>query len=193
MIATTLTAPFTVPLQVSFFAALMLGLPFYLYHLWAFIAPALYQGEKKLLFPLVALSLFLFVVGIVFAYMVFLPLAFKFLLTLVPGSVTVMTDMGAYLDFVLKFFLAFGVSFQVPVVVVLVLKSGVISRKTLTQKRPYVIVAAFTLGMLLTPPDVLSQILLAIPLWGLFELGLLLSKLKFFGVTNERYENDFHG
>jgi sec-independent protein translocase protein TatC len=176
IIATTITAPFIVPMQISFLCALVFGMPYYLYQLWAFITPALYDNERKNIFPVFFFSFGLFLTGFLFAYFIFLPLAFKFLVSMAPASVQIMPDMSAYLDFVSRFLFAFGLSFQTPIVILMLINSGITSIETLSKKRPYIIIMAFVIGMLLTPPDVISQIVLALPLWGLFELALLLAR-----------------
>lgn len=177
MIATEVASPFLTPFKLALTTAIMLAMPILLYQLWSFIAPGLYQHEKRIVFPLMFASTALFVLGIVFAYFVVFPLVFGFLTQSAPQGVAVMTDISSYLDFVLKLFFAFGLSFQVPIATFLLILSGISTRQSLTEKRPYVIVGAFVIGMLLTPPDVFSQILLAVPICLLFELGLLASRL----------------
>jgi sec-independent protein translocase protein TatC len=151
-------------------------MPVVLYHLWAFVAPGLYRHERKLVYPLMVTSTLLFYLGIAFAYYVVFPLMFGFFTATAPEGVAIMTDISKYLDFVLKIFFAFGVAFEVPIATILVVWAGFTTPQALAAKRPYVIVGAFVLGMLLTPPDVISQTLLALPMWALFELGLLFSK-----------------
>jgi|SRR5690554_5299421 len=177
MIATEVASPFLAPFKLTLTTAIMFAMPILLYQLWAFIAPGLYQHEKRIAFPLMFASTALFILGILFAYFVVFPLVFGFLTQAAPEGVAVMTDISSYLDFVLKLFFAFGLSFQVPIATFLLIWSGVSSRQSLVEKRPYVIVGAFVVGMLLTPPDVFSQILLAVPICLLFELGLLASRL----------------
>lgn len=177
MIATEVASPFLTPFKLALTTAIMLAMPILLYQLWAFIAPGLYQHEKRIIFPLMFASTTLFVLGIVFAYFVVFPLFFGFLTQSAPQGVAVMTDISSYLDFVLKLFFAFGLSFQVPIATFLLIWSGASSRQSLAEKRSYVIVGAFVIGMLLTPPDVFSQILLAVPICLLFELGLQASRL----------------
>lgn len=177
MIATEVASPFLTPFKLALTTAVMLAMPILLYQLWSFIAPGLYQHEKRIVFPLMFASTALFVLGIVFAYFVVFPLVFGFFTQSAPQGVAVMTDISSYLDFVLKLFFAFGLSFQVPIATFLLILSGISTRQSLTEKRPYVIVGAFVIGMLLTPPDVFSQILLAVPICLLFELGLLASRL----------------
>jgi sec-independent protein translocase protein TatC len=176
MIATDVAAPFFAPFKLTFIVAICLAIPYVLWQIWQFIAPALYSREKKLMAPLVFSSTLLFYAGIAFAYFVVFPIIFAFFTSVAPEGVTIATDISSYLDFVLKLFFAFGLSFEIPIVVLLLIWSGSVSRETMIEKRPYVIVGAFILGMLLTPPDVLSQTLLAIPMWLLFEAGLWLSR-----------------
>ncbi|MDF2867236.1 MAG: twin-arginine protein translocation system subunit TatC [Gammaproteobacteria bacterium] len=176
LIATHIAAPFFVPLKFVAFLALFLTVPGLLYHLWAFTAPALYQHERRWLWLLLVASSGLFYLGIAFAFFVVFPLMFKFFVMIAPQGVVVMPDMASYLDFALKLFFAFGIAFQVPVLTVMSIKLGWVTAEQLEQKRPYIIVLAFVLGMLLTPPDVLSQVLLALPMWGLFEIGLVICK-----------------
>lgn len=176
LIATGVAAPFITPFKLTFFCSLFAAIPVLLYHFWAFISPGLYKKEQRLVFPLLFSSSLLFYAGMAFAYFVVFPLVFGFFTSIAPTHVTVMPDMTQYLDFTLKLFFAFGAAFEVPIATVLLIWTGAISRQALAAKRPYVIVAAFVLGMLLTPPDVISQVLLAIPIWLLFELGLLFSR-----------------
>jgi sec-independent protein translocase protein TatC len=152
------------------------AIPFVLYQIWAFIAPGLYQHEKRLALPLLLASIVLFYCGMAFAYFVVLPIIFQFMLTTAPAGVAVMTDINQYLDFVLTLFVAFGVSFEVPIATILIIASGLVSRQAIADKRPYAILAAFVIGAVLTPPDVVSQTLLAVPIWLLFELGLFFSR-----------------
>jgi sec-independent protein translocase protein TatC len=176
MIATDVAAPFFAPFKLTFIVAICLAIPYILWQVWQFIAPALYSREKRLMAPLVFSSTLLFYAGIAFAYFIVFPLIFAFFTSVAPEGVTIATDISSYLDFVLKLFFAFGLSFEIPVAILLLVWSGSISREALAEKRPYIIVGAFILGMLLTPPDVLSQTLLAIPMWLLFEAGLWLSR-----------------
>ncbi len=176
MIATEVTAPFLVPFKLTLVTALFLAIPFVLHQLWAFMAPGLYRREKRLAVPLLVSSVALFYTGAAFAYYLVFPLAFGFLTHTGPEHVAIMTDIGSYLDFVLGMFLAFGVSFEIPVAIVLVVAARLATRQAIRRYRPYVVVGCFILGMLLTPPDVISQLLLAIPMWLLFEAGLLLSR-----------------
>lgn len=176
LIATNLVSPFFAPMKLTLIFSLFLAIPFCLYQLWAFIAPALYQREKRLVWPLLFSSTCLFYVGIAFAYFIIFPVVFHFLTQTAPQHVTVMPDINEYLDFTLKLFFAFGFAFELPVAIILLIWSGITSAEKLRKNRPYVIVLAFIIGMLLTPPDVISQTLLAVPLWLLFELGIFLSQ-----------------
>lgn len=176
MIATEVASPFLVPFKLTAYVSLFVCMPFLLYQAWAFVAPGLYKNEKRIVFPLLASSVILFYAGMAFAYYVVFPLLLGFFASVAPSGVVVMTDISHYLSFVLKMFFAFGLVFEVPVATVLLISSGITDIDAMTKKRPYIIVGAFTLGMLLTPPDVLSQILLALPIWALFELGLFFSR-----------------
>ncbi len=176
LIATNITSVFITPIKLSFYVALFLSVPLLLFEVWGFIAPALYTHEKKLLIPLIVLSLVLFACGMAFAYAVVFPLMFKFFVGSAPTHVKLMPDISHYLDLTMQLFFAFGLAFEVPIAVFLVLLTGVTTPQKLAGGRPYVIVGAFVLGMFLTPPDVISQVLLALPLWFLFELGLLLGR-----------------
>lgn len=175
MIATEVASPFLTPFKLALVLAVFIAVPYLLYQLWAFVAPGLYQRERRLVLPLVVSSAFLFYAGMAFAYFVVFPLVFGFLTAAAPEGIAVMTDIGRYLDFVLKMFFAFGIAFEVPIAVILLVRMGATTPAQLRQKRPYVIVGAFVIGMLLTPPDVISQTLLAVPMWILFELGVILS------------------
>ena len=177
MISTEPHGPFFVPFKFAFAFATAIAMPYLLYQLWAFVAPGLYDSEKRLAIPLLVSSSGLFYLGIVFAYFVVFPLIFKFFTSTAPEGVAVMTDINAYLSFVLKLFFAFGLAFEVPVATVLMVKMGVTTTTSLAAKRPYIIVGAFVVGMLLTPPDLFSQTMLAIPVWILFEVGLYVSKM----------------
>jgi sec-independent protein translocase protein TatC len=180
MIATEVASPFLTPFKLCLVLAIFLSMPVALYQLWGFVAPGLYKNERKLIFPLMVTSTFLFYLGMAFAYYVVFPLMFAFFNATVPDGVEIMTDISKYLDFVLKIFFAFGIAFEVPIATILVVWAGFTTPNALAQKRPYVIVGAFVLGMLLTPPDAISQTLLAIPVWILFELGVFFSR-KYFG------------
>jgi sec-independent protein translocase protein TatC len=176
MIATDVTGTFLVPLKVTLMAAFLIALPFVLWQVWAFVAPGLYQHEKRLALPVIVSSVFFFVVGMSFAYFVVFPVAFSFFAGYTPAGVQMMTDIDKYLSFVLTMFIAFGVTFETPVVVVVLVRMGVVSLEKLRSLRPYVIVGAFIIGAIFTPPDVISQCLLALPLWLLYELGLVLAR-----------------
>jgi sec-independent protein translocase protein TatC len=176
LIATGIATPFLVPLTFSLMFALCVAMPWILYQAWLFIAPGLFVHEKKRVLLLMSFSFILFYVGMAFSYYFVIPLALDFFVHAAPQGVTVLTDIDAYFSFAIKLMIAFGLAFQVPLVVMALVKSGIVTRETLIAKRPYVIIACFVLGMLLTPPDVFSQTLLAVPMWMLFELGLFLSK-----------------
>ena len=175
MIAVEVASPFFVPMKVTMFVALIIALPYLLYQLWAFVAPGLYSHEKKLVLPLIATSTLLFIVGMAFAYFIVFPTVFGFITKFAPEGVSVMTDIQKYFDFVLTLFLAFGVAFETPIVVVILTRFGIVSVEKLKEIRPYVVVGAFVTAAIFTPPDVISQLLLAFPLWILYELGLLVS------------------
>jgi sec-independent protein translocase protein TatC len=177
MIATDVASPFFTPFKLALVGSIFVSVPVALFHFWAFVAPGLYSHEKRLVFPLLFASTSLFYLGVVFAYFVVFPLVFGFLTAAAPEGVAVMTDIAKYLDFVLTLFFAFGISFQVPIITIVLILTGITTRESLIEKRPYVIVAAFVIGMFLTPPDAISQTLLAIPIWLLFESGLLFSLL----------------
>ncbi|MFT7386936.1 MAG: sec-independent protein translocase protein TatC [Candidatus Endobugula sp.] len=176
MIATEVAAPFLTPFKLTFFVAFVLAVPFVLYQIWAFLAPGLYEGEKVLIVPLLVSSVLLFYAGIAFAYYAVFPLVFGFFTSAAPEGVTVMTDIGSYLDFVLKLFFAFGIAFEIPIATILLIRSGTVTADSLAKKRPYIIVCCFIMGMLLTPPDIISQVLLAVPMWMLFECGIFLGR-----------------
>lgn len=177
LIATAVTTPFFVPMKVAMLAAVVLALPYMLYQIWGFVAPGLYAHEKRLVLPLVVASTLLFLAGMAFAYFLVFPVVFGFIVGVAPEGVAVMTDIGNYLDFVITLFLAFGIAFEVPVVVVLLVRFGVVSIAMLQESRSYVIVGAFVIGAIFTPPDVVSQIMLAVPLWLLFEAGIVAARL----------------
>lgn len=177
MIATDVTSPFFAPFKLTLFCSVVLAIPYLLYQLWSFVAPALYQHEKRYVLPLLCASVSLFYAGMAFAYFVVFPLVFGFFTSVGPAGVTVMTDISLYLNFVLKLFFAFGLAFQIPVATVLLIALGISSPEAMAQKRPYIVVGCFVIGMLLTPPDVISQSLLAVPMWLLFESGVLVARL----------------
>ena len=187
MIATEITTPFFVPMKVTMMAAFLLALPWVFYQAWAFVAPGLYQHEKRLGVPLVIASVILFVTGMAFAYFLVFPLVFHFIVSVTPTGVAVMTDIGKYLDFVLTMFMAFGITFQVPIAVVLLVKMGMVSVAKLREIRPYVIVGAFVIGAIFTPPDVVSQFMLATPLWVLYEIGIIVAAM----ISKPKPESDY--
>ncbi|MDX1268470.1 MAG: twin-arginine translocase subunit TatC, partial [Oceanisphaera sp.] len=172
MIATGVATPFLTPMKLTLIVAFFAAIPYVLYQVWAFIAPGLYKHEKRLIAPLVFSSALLFYAGAAFAYFVVFPLAFGFFTKMAPEGVTIATDIASYLDFVLGLFVAFGIAFEIPIATILLCWTGVTTPKDLAGKRPYVVVVVFIVGMLLTPPDVISQTLLAIPMWLLFEVGV---------------------
>jgi len=177
MIATQVASPFLTPFKLSLAIAVFLAMPVLLYQAWSFVAPGLYKHERRLLLPLMASSIVLFYAGVAFAYYVVFPLMFAFFTAVAPSGVAVMTDISAYLDFVLALFFAFGLAFEVPVATVLAVWAGFTTPAKLGQKRPYVLISAFVLGMLLTPPDIISQTLLAVPVYVLFEAGIIMARL----------------
>jgi len=176
MIATDVTGTFLVPLKVTLMAAFLAALPYVLYQAWAFVAPGLYQHEKRLVMPVLVSSCLFFALGMSFAYFFVFPVAFGFFAGYTPVGVQMMTDIDKYLSFVLTMFIAFGLTFETPVVVIVLVRLRIVSLEKLRAARPYVIVGAFVVGAVFTPPDVISQLLLAVPLWLLFELGLLLAR-----------------
>ncbi|MGM3159549.1 Sec-independent protein translocase subunit TatC [Dickeya undicola] len=176
MIATDVASPFFTPIKLTLIVSVFLSAPLVLYQVWAFVAPALYKHERRLMMPLLVSSSLLFYMGMAFAYFIVFPLAFSFFAQTAPKGVLIATDINNYLDFVMALFMAFGVSFEVPVAIVLLCWSGVVTPESLKQKRPYVLVGAFVVGMLLTPPDVFSQTLLAIPMYLLFEIGVFFAR-----------------
>ncbi len=177
MIATEVASPFLTPFKFALVLSVFLGMPVILYHFWTFIAPGLYGHERKMMMPLLAGSVMLFYSGVLFAYYAVFPLVFAFLSSVAPEGVAVMTDISSYLDFVLKLFFAFGMAFEIPIVTIVLVWAGAATPDQLVSKRPYVVVTAFVLGMLLTPPDIISQTLLAVPMWLLFEIGVLISRM----------------
>jgi sec-independent protein translocase protein TatC len=177
MIATEVTSPFLTPFKLALVSAMFISMPYILYQLWAFVAPALYKQEKKVALPLFFTSVILFYAGMAFAYYLVFPLVFLFFTSVAPEGISMMPDIRAYLDFVLKLFMAFGLSFQIPIAVVILSWLGTVNPDNLAEKRPYVFVLCFVVGMLLTPPDIISQALLAIPMWLLFEVGILFGRV----------------
>ena len=177
MIATEVASPFLTPFKLTLVISLFAAMPYILFQIWAFLAPGLYQREKKIAIPLFVSSVILFYTGMAFAYYIVFPLVFMFFASTVPDGITIMPDMRSYLNFALKLFFAFGVSFEIPIGVVILSWMGAVNPENLAAKRPFVFVGCFFFGMLLTPPDVISQILLAVPMWLLFELGILFGRL----------------
>lgn len=176
MISTEPHGPFFIPFKFAFATAFALAIPFVLYQVWAFVAPGLYKNEKTIVLPLVISSTLLFYFGIMFAYYVVFPIIFKFFIGMAPEGVAVMTDISSYMSFALKLFFAFGIAFEVPVATVLLARMGVVSATNMAKQRPYIILGAFVVGMLMTPPDIFSQIMLAIPVCLLFEVGLFFAR-----------------
>ena len=185
MIATEVASPFLTPFKLTLVLAIFIAIPYILHQLWSFIAPGLYSSEKRLAIPLLTSSVLLFYGGIGFAFYVVFPMIFGFFTSAAPAGVTVMTDINRYLDFVLKLFFAFGLAFEIPIATLLLVWTGATTVDNLRNKRPYVIVGCFVVGMLLTPPDVISQLLLAVPMWALFEVGILFAAL-----IGKRQQND---
>ena len=177
MIATEVASPFLTPFKLTLVLSMFAAMPYILFQVWAFVAPGLYKREKKIVLPLFFSSVMLFYGGMAFAYYVVFPLVFMFFTSIAPEGISVMPDIRSYLDFVLKLFFAFGLSFEIPIAVVILSWMGVVEPDNLAKKRPYVFVLCFILGMLLTPPDIISQTLLAIPMWLLFEIGILFGRL----------------
>ncbi|WP_079230001.1 twin-arginine translocase subunit TatC [Pseudomonas putida] len=177
MIATDVASPFLTPFKLTMIVSLFLAIPFILQQIWGFIAPGLYRHEKRIAIPLLVSSILLFYAGMAFAYFLVFPLMFKFFAAATPAGVAMMTDIANYLDFVMTLFFAFGVAFEIPVAVVLLVWIGVVDVKYLKKVRPYVIIGCFVVGMILTPPDIFSQTLLAVPMWLLFEIGVLCGSL----------------
>jgi len=177
MIAIDVASPFLTPFKLTLLLSIMISIPVVLYQLWAFVAPALFKHEKGLARPLLVSSVLLFYAGCAFAYFVVFPLVFGFLTSVAPEGVSVMTDISKYLDFVMTLFLAFGITFEVPIATIILVATGITTADKLASWRPYIVVGAFALGMILTPPDVISQTLLALPMWLLFEVGIIFSRI----------------
>src|SRR5579859_202114 len=177
MIATGVASPFMTPMKLTLVVSLFLAVPVFLYHLWRFISPALYKSERRMFLPLLVSSVLFFYSGVAFAYFILFPVAFAFLTTAAPQGVKVMTDINSYLDFVLTIFFAFGLAFEVPVAIVLLVWAGFVSPGRLKKIRPYALVGAFFIGMLLAPPDVVSMTLLAVPIYLLYELGMVMARI----------------
>lgn len=176
MIATQVTSPFMAPFKLLIFSAFLISMPYFFYELWSFIAPGLFENEKSFVGPLIFSTVILFTMGVAFAYFVVCPIIFKFFIGIAPESVIVMTDITQYIGFVMKLVFAFGIAFEIPIATFLLVSSGIVKKSTLATSRPYLILLFFVIGMLLTPPDIFSQLFLAIPMWLLFEIGLLISK-----------------
>ena len=176
MIATEVASPFLTPFKLTLFTAIFLAIPYVLFQVWSFIAPGMYRHEKRVAIPLLISSVALFYAGAAFAYYVVFPLIFAFFTSVGPEDITIMTDINRYLDFVLKLFFAFGLAFEIPIAAVLMIWAGITTPEELAKKRPYIIVGCFVFGMLLTPPDIISQSLLAIPMWILFEFGVFFGR-----------------
>ncbi|MBA6390058.1 twin-arginine translocase subunit TatC [Colwellia sp. BRX10-3] len=179
MIATDVASPFFTPFKLTIVLSIFIAMPFILYQVWSFIAPGLYKNEKRLIAPLMFGSTLLFYGGIAFAYYIVFPVAFAFFSSVAPDGVTIATDISSYLDFVLKLFFAFGAAFEIPIVIILLCWTGVTSPASLRTKRPYIVVGAFIVGMLLTPPDIISQTMLAVPMLLLFELGIIIASFYY--------------
>lgn len=177
MIATEVTSPFLAPFKLTLVLSFFIAIPIILHQAWAFISPGLYRHEKRIAVPMLLASVILFYCGIAFAYFIVFPLLFDFFANSGPESVAMMTDINSYLDFILKLFFSFGLAFEIPVATVLLVWSGVTTVEALVEKRPYVVVGCFVVGMLMTPPDVVSQSLLAVPMWLLFESGIIISRI----------------
>jgi len=177
MIATQVASPFLTPLKLTFYVSLFFSTPYVLYEMWSFIAPGMYKKERKFSVALLFISIALFYLGVIFAYFIVFPLVFSFFTSISPEGVKIMTDISSYLDFIVTMFLAFAITFEIPVFIFLLNWSGITSPESLSNKRPYIILVCFIFGMLLTPPDIISQTLLAIPAWLLFEVGLVLSRV----------------
>ena len=177
MVAIRPASPFLTPFKTAFFVALFAAMPVAIYQAWAFVAPGLYKREKKVALPLVLSSILLFYAGAAFAYFVVFPLMFRFFAAATPEGVAMMTDIGEYLDFVVVLFFTFGIAFEVPIAILMLVGAGIVSPESLGKKRPYILLGAFTLGMLLTPPDMISQTLLAIPMYLLYEIGILMARI----------------
>jgi sec-independent protein translocase protein TatC len=172
MIATEVASPFLTPFKLTLFTAIFVSMPYVLYQVWAFVAPGMYSKEKRFALPVLASSVALFYLGAAFAYFVVFPLIFAFFTSVAPEGIAIMTDINRYLDFVLKLFFAFGIAFEIPIAALITIWAGITTPDDLARKRPYIIVGCFVFGMLLTPPDVISQSLLALPMWLLFEAGV---------------------
>jgi len=176
MIATEVASPFLTPFKLSMLLSLYLAMPYVLFQIWRFIAPGMYLTEQRIAIPILSSSIILFYAGTAFAYFVVFPLVFSFFTSVAPDGIEIMTDINRYLDFVLKLFFAFGIAFEIPIIAIILIVTGVTTAEKLASKRPFILVGCFVIGMLLTPPDVISQSLLAIPMWILFEIGIFLAR-----------------
>ena len=190
MIATGVAAPFLVPFKLVLMLSVFIAVPYLLYQMWSFVAPGLYKNEKSLAAPILVSSIILFYCGVAFAYLVLFPLLFGFLIAISPEGVVMMTDIGQYLDFILAIFFAFGIAFEVPIAVFLLVMIGATTPDALAAKRPYIVVGAFVIGMLLTPPDIISQTILAVPMLLLFEAGLIISRMFLKRRAEQQDEDD---
>ena len=189
MIATDVTGAFFVPLKVAMMVAFLIALPYVLYQVWAFVAPGLYQNEKKLAIPLIVTSTLLFFVGMAFAYFAVFPMVFKFVVAYTPVGVAMMTDINHYLSFVLTLFLAFGMTFETPIAVIILVRMGIVTVEKLREIRPYMVVGAFVVGAIFTPPDIVSQFMLAIPIWILYEVGIVFASMMVKAKVSEDQES----
>ena len=178
MIATQVTSPFMAPIKLVLYVALLFSMPWLFYQSWMYISPGLYKKEKKFAGPLMFSTVVLFFSGVSFAFFVVCPIIFKFFIGMAPESILVMTDISQYLSFIFKLVFAFGIAFEIPIATVLLINSGITTKKSIVKARPYLIVLFLAIGMLLTPPDVFSQLFLAVPMWVLFEIGIIFSKNK---------------
>ena len=178
MIATEVASPFMAPIKLVLYVALLLSMPWLFYQTWMFVSPGLYKEEKKVTAPLMLSTIILFFSGVCFAFFVVCPIIFKFFIGMAPANIQVMTDINQYLSFVFKLLFAFGIAFEIPIATVIIIKSGIATRESLISARPYLIILFLVIGMLLTPPDIFSQLFLAVPMWLLFEIGILFSRNK---------------
>ena len=178
MIATEVASPFMAPIKLVLYVALLLSMPWLFYQIWMFVSPGLYKREKKLTAPLMLSTIILFFCGVSFAFFVVCPIIFKFFIGMAPENIQVMTDINQYLSFIFKLLFAFGIAFEIPIATVIIVKGGLATKESLTSARPYLIILFLVIGMLLTPPDIFSQLFLAVPMWLLFEIGILFSSNK---------------
>ena len=178
MIATEVASPFMAPIKLVLYVALLLSMPWLFYQIWMFVSPGLYKREKKLTAPLMLSTIILFFCGVSFAFFIVCPIIFKFFIGMAPENIQVMTDINQYLSFIFKLLFAFGIAFEIPIATVIIVKSGLATKESLTSARPYLIILFLVIGMLLTPPDIFSQLFLAVPMWLLFEIGILFSSNK---------------